>query len=139
MKGFEHTHRFRTDGDGTIVDLTETARAAVAESGVSTGQLVVSVPGSTAAITTIEYEPGLLRDLPAFLERIIPARAGYAHDAAWGDGNGFSHLRAALFGPSVCLPVSGGEPVLGTWQQIVFLEFDNRPRDRRVHLSVIGA
>jgi secondary thiamine-phosphate synthase enzyme len=138
VTAFETTHRFRTDGDGTIVDITGAAKSAVAESGVTTGQLVVMVPGSTAAITTIEYEPGLLEDLPAFFERIAPSRSRYAHDDTWGDGNGFSHVRAALVGPSLCVPVSGGEPVLGTWQQIVFLEFDNRPRDRRVHLSVIG-
>ena len=138
MAAYESTHRFRTEGDGTIVDLTGAARSAVAESGITTGHLAVMVPGSTAGITTIEYEPGLLDDLPAFFERIIPSNAGYAHDATWGDGNGFSHLRAALVGPSLTVPVSGGEPVLGTWQQIVFLEFDNRARNRQVHFSVIG-
>lgn len=139
MTTYESEYRFHTAGDGTIVDLTAAARGAVAESGVTTGQLAVIVPGSTAAITTIEYEPGLLEDLPAFFERIVPAQGRYAHDATWGDGNGFSHLRAALVGPCLTVPVSKGEPVLGTWQQIVFLEFDNRARSRRVHFSVIGA
>ncbi len=100
--------------------------------------MTVIVPGSTAGITTIEYEPGLLRDLPEFFERIIPSGVMYGHDATWGDGNGFSHLRAAIIGPSVTVPVSEGGLVLGTWQQIVFLEFDNRPRSRRVHFSLVG-
>jgi secondary thiamine-phosphate synthase enzyme len=138
MITYESQHRFDTGGDGTIEDLTGIARDVVTDSGVTTGQLTVAVPGSTAAITTIEYEPGLLRDLPEFFERIIPSKRTYGHDATWGDGNGFSHLRAALIGPSVTVPVSGGAPVLGTWQQIVFLEFDNRPRNRRVHFSVVG-
>jgi len=134
----ESEFRFDTDGDGTIVDITAEAREFVVDSGVTTGQMTVIVPGSTAGITTIEYEPGLLRDLPEFFERIIPSGVMYGHDATWGDGNGFSHLRSALIGPSVTVPVSGGELVLGTWQQIVFLEFDNRSRNRRVHFSVVG-
>ncbi len=134
----ESEFRFDTDGDGTIVDITHEAREFIVDSGVTTGQMTVIVPGSTAGITTIEYEPGLLRDLPEFFERIIPSGVVYGHDATWGDGNGFSHLRSALIGPSVTVPVSGGELVLGTWQQIVFLEFDNRPRSRRVHFSVVG-
>lgn len=138
MKTHSSEYRFDTEGDGTIVDLTSPVREAVAGSGVSNGQLVISVPGSTAALTTIEYEPGLIEDLPELFERLIPSGREYRHDATWGDGNGFSHLRAALIGPSVSLPVQGGEPVLGTWQQIVFLEFDNRPRGRRVHISIVG-
>ena len=100
--------------------------------------LTVMAPGFTAGITTIEYEPGLLRDLPDLFERIVPSGVVYGHDATWGDGNGFSHLRSALVGPSLTVPVSGGELVLGTWQQIVFLDFDNRPRSRRVHFSLVG-
>jgi len=134
----ENEYRFETGGDGTIVDITAAARESVVDSGVTTGQMTVIVPGSTAGITTIEYEPGLLRDLPEFFERIIPSGVMYGHDATWGDGNGFSHLRSAIIGPSVTVPVSGGELVLGTWQQIVFLEFDNRSRSRRVHFSVVG-
>ncbi len=134
----ENEYRFETDGDGTIVDITAAARESVVDSGVTTGQMTVIVPGSTAGITTIEYEPGLLRDLPEFFERIIPSGVMYGHDATWGDGNGFSHLRSAIIGPSVTVPVSGGELVLGTWQQIVFLEFDNKSRSRRVHFSVVG-
>jgi secondary thiamine-phosphate synthase enzyme len=138
MRIFERDFRFSTEGDGSIVDMTGRARSAVEESGITTGQLTVFVPGSTGAITTVEYEPGLLRDLPELFEKLVPSHVGYKHDATWGDGNGFSHLRAALVGPSLTVPVSGGELVLGTWQQIVFLEFDNRSRDRKVRISIIG-
>ena len=138
MITYESQFNFNTDGDGTIVDITDAAREIVEDSGITSGQMTVIVPGSTAGITTIEYEPGLLRDLPEFFERIIPSGVIYGHDATWGDGNGFSHLRAAIIGPSVTVPVSEGGLVLGTWQQIVFLEFDNRPRSRRVHFSLVG-
>lgn len=138
MVTYESQYSFNTDGDGTIVDITDAAREIVEDSGITSGQMTVIVPGSTAGITTIEYEPGLLRDLPEFFERIIPSGVIYGHDATWGDGNGFSHLRAAIIGPSVTVPVSEGGLVLGTWQQIVFLEFDNRPRSRRVHFSLVG-
>ncbi len=138
MNVFETEYRFSTDGDGTIVDITAPVNEVVRESGITTGQLTVSVPGSTGALTTIEYEPGLLRDLPELFERLIPSGTTYGHDETWGDGNGFSHLRSALVGPSCTLPVSKGEAVLGTWQQIVFLEFDNRSRNRRIHINIIG-
>ena len=138
MKTFEQTLVFQTEGDGTIVDLTGRIEAALSESGVETGQLVVFVPGSTGAVTTVEYEPGLVRDLPEFFERIVPSGKTYHHDATWGDGNGFSHLRASLVGPSLSIPVSNGAMTLGTWQQVVFLEFDNRERRRRVELSIVG-
>jgi secondary thiamine-phosphate synthase enzyme len=138
MVTYESQYSFNTDGDGTIVDITDAAREIVEDSGINSGQMTVIVPGSTAGITTIEYEPGLLRDLPEFFEKIIPSGVIYGHDATWGDGNGFSHLRAAIIGPSVTVPVSEGGLVLGTWQQIVFLEFDNRPRSRRVHFSLVG-
>ena len=138
MKTFEQTLVFQTEGDGTIVDLTGRIEAAPAESGGETGQLVVFVPGSTGAVTTVEYEPGLVRDLPEFFERIVPSGKTYHHDATWGDGNGFSHLRASLVGPSLSIPVSNGAMTLGTWQQVVFLEFDNRERRRRVELSIVG-
>ena len=134
----ERTFDFQTEGDGTIIDLTGRIAEALSESGITTGQMVIFVPGSTGALTTVEYEPGLIRDLPEFFERIIPAGRGYHHDATWGDGNGFSHLRASLVGPSLSIPVSGGAMTLGTWQQVVFLEFDNRSRSRRVQLSIIG-
>jgi len=135
---FEQTLSFQTEGDGTIVDLTGRIEAALSDSGVTTGQLVVFVPGSTGAVTTIEFEPGLIRDLPEFFERIVPSGPTYHHDATWGDGNGFSHLRASLVGPSLSIPVSGGAMTLGTWQQIVFLEFDNKKRSRTVRVSIMG-
>lgn len=138
MVTYEETFSFRTEGDGTIVDLTGRLESALSESGVTTGQLVVFVPGSTGAVTTVEYEPGLIRDLPEFFERIVPSGTTYHHDVTWGDGNGFSHLRASLVGPSLSIPVSGGAMTLGTWQQVVFLEFDNRKRKRKVRVSIVG-
>jgi secondary thiamine-phosphate synthase enzyme len=138
MITYEREYSFSTAGDGTIVDLTKALESALGESGVTTGQLVVFVPGSTGAVTTIEYEPGLIKDLPEFFERIIPRNRTYYHDATWGDGNGFSHMRAALVGPSLSIPVSDGRMTLGTWQQVVFLEFDNRERGRKVAISILG-
>ena len=138
MATFEGEHRFSTDGDGTIIDITLNLTAILEESGIVTGQLTVIVPGSTGAITTIEYEPGLLGDLPEFFEKIIPSVSVYKHDETWGDGNGFSHLRSALVGPSLTVPVSEGRLVLGRWQQVVFMEFDNRPRNRKLHINIIG-
>ena len=138
LKTFEKEYGFQTSGDGAIVDITGFLREAVQESGILSGQLSVITPGSTAGITTMEYEPGLLRDIPEFMERIIPSNVGYEHDATWGDGNGFSHLRSSLVGTSMTIPVSRGQLVLGTWQQVVFLDFDNRERDRRVHVNLIG-
>lgn len=139
MITYEKEHSFPTQGDGTIIDLTGSLESALAESGVETGQLVVFVPGSTGAVTTIELEPGLIKDLPEFFERIVPSNRGYHHDATWGDGNGFSHVRAALVGPSLSIPVSRGRMTLGTWQQVVFLEFDNKTRRRTVQISIVGS
>ncbi len=138
LKTFETEYGFQTSGDGAIVDITGFLREAVQQSGILSGQLCVITPGSTAGITTMEYEPGLLRDIPEFMERIIPSNVGYEHDATWGDGNGFSHLRSSLTGTSMTIPVSRGQLVLGTWQQVVFLDFDNRERSRRVHVNLIG-
>jgi len=129
---------FKTRGDGDIIDLTSRVRAAVDNSGIKDGILCVCATGSTAAITTIEYEPGLRRDLPALLQKLVPAGVPYEHDATWGDGNGYAHLRSALIGTSFTVAIAGGAPVLGTWQQIVFLDFDNRPRNRRVHVQIMG-
>jgi secondary thiamine-phosphate synthase enzyme len=138
MKTYEDEYRFATEGDGTIVDLTEPLASILAASGVTRGQLTVFVPGSTGAITTIEYESGLLEDLPRLFEKLIPSGVSYSHDRTWGDGNGFSHLRAALVGPSLAIPVSDGALTLGTWQQVVFLEFDNRARSRRLVINIVG-
>ncbi len=135
---YKDEYKFSTEGDGTIIDLSERISAAVLESGIRDGHAAVFVPGSTAAVTTIEYEPGLLVDLPDFFEKIIPSNVKYKHDETWGDGNGFSHLRAALVGPSVTIPVSDGKLLTGRWQQIVFIDFDNRPRERKVLVNIIG-
>ncbi len=128
-----------TKGFCDVHDLTPALAEFVQESGVRHGQALVHVPGSTAGVTTIEFEPGVLEDLCRALEKIAPQDIPYAHDAAWGDGNGFSHVRAALMKPSLVVPVVEGRLVLGTWQQVVLLDFDNRPRRRRVVLQVMGA
>jgi secondary thiamine-phosphate synthase enzyme len=129
---------FKTKGDGDIIDLTSRVSAAVENSQIRDGIICVSATGSTAAITTIEYEPGLKQDLPALMQKLIPAGVPYQHDATWGDGNGYAHLRSAIIGTSFSAAISDGALVLGTWQQIVFLDFDNRPRSRRVHVQIVG-
>jgi len=126
-------------GFGETHDLTDEVEACVAGAGIEEGLVVVSVPGSTASVTTIEYESGAVADLRNAIERIAPQDLPYAHDARWHDGNGFSHVRAALLGPSVTLPVHEGRLVRGTWQQVVLLDFDNGARTRRVAVQVIGA
>jgi secondary thiamine-phosphate synthase enzyme len=138
LKVFSDNIRFSTEGDGTVRDITGEVDGIIEESGVREGIVSVFVPGSTGAITTVEYEPGLIRDLPEFFEKIIPSGKSYHHDQTWGDGNGFSHLRASLVGPSVTVPVSEGSMVRGTWQQIIFLDFDNRSRNRTLRVSVLG-
>ncbi len=127
-----------TSGDGDIIDLTPKVAESVGQSEIKDGMVLVFVPGATAAITTIEYEPGLLADLPEFFERILPSKKSYHHDQTWGDGNGYAHLRAALIGASFTCPLVSGKLVLGTWQQIVLLEFDNRPRRREIIVQVHG-
>ena len=102
------------------------------------GVIALFVPGSTAGLTTLEYEPGCVQDLQDALERLVPRTAHYAHNARWGDGNGFSHIRAALLGPSLQVPFSGKELRVGTWQQVVLVDFDNRPRQREILLQFIG-
>jgi secondary thiamine-phosphate synthase enzyme len=123
---------------GDVIDITKNVNAAVQESGLQSGVVVVFVPGATGAVTTIEHEPGLVYDINAALERIAPEQMEYAHDQRWGDGNGHSHVRASLIGPSLTVPFSGSQLILGTWQQIVFLELDNRPRERRITLQILG-
>ncbi len=127
-----------TKGFCDVHDLTPLLASFVRETGLQDGQAVVHVPGSTAGVTTIEFEPGVLEDLCRALERLAPQNIPYAHDRAWGDGNGFSHVRAALMKPSLVVPVVGGRLLLGTWQQVVLLDFDNRSRKRRVIFQVMG-
>jgi secondary thiamine-phosphate synthase enzyme len=127
-----------TRGNADILDVTESIRGAVAESGVKNGSVTVFTPSSTSALTTIEYEGGALNDLRRLFDEIIPADRDYAHNARWGDGNGHSHIRAALLGASLSVPFVNGRLTLGTWQQIIFVDFDNRPRQREVILQIIG-
>ena len=130
--------RLETRGHTDIVDVTDRVQSAVHKAGVANGQVLVFVPGSTAAVTTIEDEPGLRADLRAAMERLAPEGAAYQHDQRWGDGNGYAHVRAALLGPSLIVPGADGRLLLGTWQQIVFVDFDNRPRSRRLVIQVMG-
>jgi secondary thiamine-phosphate synthase enzyme len=130
--------RLSSRGDGDLHDLTGGVTEAVRETGVADGIVTVFVPGATAAVTTIELEPGLRRDFPAAMERFAPRDIPYRHDETWHDGNGHSHVRASTIGPSLTVPVAAGKPVLGTWQQIVLVDFDNRPRERRVVVTVLG-
>lgn len=127
-----------THGDGDMHDLTAAVAKAVETAGVSDGTVTVFVPGSTAGITTVEYEPGLRKDFAAAMERFAPRGIRYAHDEAWHDGNGHAHVRASVIGPSLTVPVAAGSMLLGTWQQIVLIDFDNRARRRRVTVTVIG-
>ncbi len=119
-------------------DVTDRVQAALAESGLKTGIISVSVVGSTAGVSTIEFEPGLRRDVPELMERLVPSNRPYAHDETWHDGNGFSHLRSFLTGTSFTAPFREGRLLLGTWQQIVVVNFDNRPRERRVVVQILG-
>ncbi len=119
-------------------DLTEQVGAAVATSGIQTGTVNVFNVGSTGAIGTIEFEPGLQQDLPNLLDKLIPPSRNYGHEQAWHDGNGHSHLQATLLGPSLTVPIVSGKPVLGTWQQIFHLECDVRGRQRTVVITVVG-
>lgn len=128
----------RTSGDTDIIDITTQVSKKVTESGITDGQVLIFVPGSTAAITTIEYESGVVQDLKEAVERLAPEGIFYRHDARWGDGNGYAHVRAALLGPSLTVPLINGCLVLGTWQQIVLVDFDNRPRDRKILVHISG-
>ncbi len=128
----------KTSSGTDILDITGEVAGCVEQSGVSNGWVVVFVPGSTAGLTTIEYESGVVEDLRDAIERSAPIDMPYAHDARWGDGNGYSHVRAALMGPSLYVPVGGGRLCLGTWQQIVLCDFDNRPRTRRIVVQAGG-
>jgi secondary thiamine-phosphate synthase enzyme len=127
-----------TMGEGDIVDVTEDVAQAVVESRLKNGVVTIFVPGSTGALTTIEYEPGLLKDLPNTLERMAPKRLEYEHERRWHDGNGHSHVRASIIGPSLTVPFVNGRLTLGTWQQIVFLELDVHSRNRQLILQIIG-
>jgi secondary thiamine-phosphate synthase enzyme len=130
--------RLETEGEGQIVDLTEGVLAVVRQSGVTSGLVSVFVSGSTAAVTTMEYEPGGVQDLRAALDRLVPAEGDYAHNRLNHDTNSHAHIRAAIVGPSETVPVRDGRLELGTWQQLVLVDFDDRPRQRSVVVQVIG-
>lgn len=128
----------QTSGKTDIIDITEKIKAIVETSGVNSGNIILFIPGSTAALSTIEFESGVINDLRKAVERLAPRDIPYEHDARWGDGNGYAHVRAALLGPSLTIPIVDKRLLLGTWQQIVLLDFDNRPRNREIITQTIG-
>ncbi|MBI2989011.1 MAG: YjbQ family protein [Deltaproteobacteria bacterium] len=128
----------KTQGFCDIIDITAKVQDQVQKEKIQKGLATVFVSGSTAALTTIEYEPGLIQDLKELVEKLIPSNKRYHHDDRWGDDNGFSHLRASLFSSSLQIPIDSGRLLLGTWQQIVLVDFDNRPRTREVVVQLIG-
>jgi len=127
-----------TRGECDIIDITPDIEQEVAKAGMAKGVVTIFVAGSTAGLTTIEFESGVLADLQGMWERIVPKDITYAHDRRWGDGNGYSHVRASLLGASLTVPFSNKRLMLGTWQQIVLVDFDNRPRSRQVILQIMG-
>ena len=127
-----------TNGFNHIIDITPILQNYIESSELKDGNVLVFVPGSTGGLTTIEYEPGLLQDIPEMLEKIAPIKGRYHHDDTWHDGNGYAHLRSALIGPSITIPFEKSRMQLGTWQQVVFIDFDNRPRQRQLHVQIFG-
>jgi secondary thiamine-phosphate synthase enzyme len=138
MMTFSETISFSTKGFTDIVDMTHHVAGVLERSKIEDGLVTVFCPGSTGAVTTIEYESGVLKDLQKAIEKIMPSNIPYDHDRRWGDGNGFSHVRAALMKPSLTIPLIKGRLTLGTWQQIVFIDFDNRRRDRNILVHIVG-
>lgn len=132
------TIQIRTNGNAEIVDITDKSREEIQQSLVSDGLLTIFCPSSTSALTTIEFEPGCVKDLTRLLDEIVDPTREYAHNARWGDGNGHSHVRAALLGPSLSVPFINSTLTLGTWQQIIFIDFDNRSRERNLVVQIIG-
>lgn len=128
---------FGTRGDCEIFDLTQDVAGKLKSTGLKAGTVTVFCPGSTGGVSTVEYEPGLIKDIPEFLDQIIP-EGRYHHDETWHDGNGHSHLRSTLIGPSLVVPFTDGRLTLGTWQQIIFMDFDNKPHRRRLVLQFMG-
>jgi secondary thiamine-phosphate synthase enzyme len=135
---FSETISLNTKGFSDILDITHPVASIIDRSGIKNGLVTVFCPGSTGSVTTIEYEPGVLKDLQKAIEKIVPSNIPYDHDRRWGDGNGFSHVRAALMKPSLTVPLIKGRLALGTWQQIVFIDFDNRKRERNLLVQVMG-
>jgi secondary thiamine-phosphate synthase enzyme len=138
MAAYQTVLRLKTEGFGSVHDITDEVSRAVRESGIVTGVVNVAGLGSTLGVTTIEYEPGAVADLKRALEQIAPATDNYAHNARWGDHNGYAHLRSALMGTTESYPVSEGRLRLGTWQQVILCDFDDSPRSREVTVTVVG-
>ena len=130
--------QFETKGKNEMIDITGNIRQIVNQSDINNGSVLVFVPGATGALSTIEYEPGLVKDFPRFMEKIIPEKEYYFHNETWHDGNGHSHLKATLMGPSLTIPFENKQLILGTWQQVVFLEFDNKSHHRRIAVQLMG-
>lgn len=138
MKVATKTIAFSTKGNCHIINITEKVQKELEHSNLKQGLINISAIGSTAGITTCEFESGMVKDLKEFFQKAIPEGKGYHHDATWGDANGHSHLRASLLGPSLTVSFEAKKLILGTWQQIIFIDFDNRPRNRKVSLQFIG-
>lgn len=128
----------KTTGKTDVVDLTRQVAQEIHASPIQNGAVTLFIPGSTAALTTIEFESGVVNDLKRAIENMAPEGIEYEHDKRWGDGNGYAHVRAAMIGPSLHIPIVDGKLTLGTWQQIVLLDFDNRPRERRIVVQITG-
>lgn len=138
MKVVSDTIKLQTKGEGDMIDMTSQLSNIVKESKIKNGTVTIFVSGSTAAVTTIEYESGLIHDFPEMLSRIVPKDLEYEHDNTWHDGNGHSHVRSSLIGPNITIPIIHGKLTLGTWQQVVLLEMDTRSRNRTVILQIMG-
>jgi secondary thiamine-phosphate synthase enzyme len=138
MKIISEKIRVSTKGHTDVVDITGAVASLLAKHKLNAGNAIVFVSGSTAGVTTVEYEPGLVKDLPEAFEKIAPTGKSYHHDATWGDNNGYAHVRASLLGPSLTVPFSNGDLQLGTWQQVVLIDFDDRPRDRTIVVQLFG-
>jgi len=132
------TISLKTKGFSDVIDITDKVAGMIKHSGIQNGMVTVFCSGSTGSITTIEYESGVIYDLQKAIEKIVPSDIPYEHDKRWGDGNGFSHVRAALIKPSLTIPLVKGKLTLGIWQQIVFIDFDNRERNRNIIVQVVG-
>lgn len=132
------TINIQTRGNGDIIDISDKVEQVVTDSNINSGISTIFVSGSTAGVTTIEYEGELISDFKSMWDRIIPQNIQYQHDKRWGDGNGFSHVRASLLGPSLVIPFANKKLTLGTWQQIIVVDFDNRPRSRGIYIQLLG-
>jgi secondary thiamine-phosphate synthase enzyme len=138
MRIINDSLRVESEGNCDMIDITHRLHLLLDKHHLQTGQALVFVPGSTASVTTIEYEPGLVQDFETAMERLAPRSARYAHEETWNDGNGHSHVRASTLGPSLTIPFDEGKFLLGTWQQVVLIDFDNRPRVRNLVIQFLG-